>query len=279
METLRKGCAGNSVAQLQELLKKQGYPVGTDGVFGEQTRTAVRMLQEKSGLTADGIVGRDTWNALTGGRPTENAGQEPSLSAGGRAGKETALDFRQTAEILGVEEAAVQAVCDIESGGRTGFLKDGRPMILFEGHIFWKELKKRGIDPEKYRNEYKDVLFPKWDRSAYKGGAQEYERLGKASRIDEEAALCSASWGMFQIMGFNHKLCGYDSVREYVEAVKSSPNNHLVSFARFLKSTGIDKPLKNLDWEGFASRYNGPGYKQNSYDTKLRDAYLKHKQN
>lgn len=268
MEILRKGCSGNRVTQLQEILKKKGYAIGTDGIFGEQTRIAVRMFQEGAGLSPDGVVGNDTWKSLT----SESA---PAIK---ETGKQT-LDFSQTAKLLDVEEAAVRAVCEVESGGRTGFLGDGRPMILFEGHIFWRELKKRGIDPEAYKEEYKDVLFPKWDRAGYKGGAREYERLEKASRINEEAALCSASWGMFQIMGFNHKLCGYGSVGEYVYAIKAGPNNHLLSFARFLKGTGIDRPLRELDWEGFASRYNGPGYKQHHYDTKLRDAYLKHKQN
>ncbi|GAB6013430.1 N-acetylmuramidase family protein [Viscerimonas tarda] len=185
--------------------------------------------------------------------------------------------YEETARLLNVEDAAIRAVCEIESGGRSGFLKDGRPIILFEGHIFWQELKKRGINPEKYQADYSDVLFPKWDKSSYKGGVAEYDRLNKAATIEEEAALCSASWGMFQIMGFNHKLCGYNTVREYVDAIKSDSNNHLRSFARFLKNTGIDKPLRNLDWAVFAAKYNGAGYKQNRYDEKLQNAYLKYK--
>jgi hypothetical protein len=121
------------------------------------------------------------------------------------------------------------------------------------------------------------VLFPKWDRTSYKGGVAEYDRMNKAATINKEAAWSSASWGMFQIMGFNYKLCGYNTVQEYVQAIKASSNNHLVSFAHFLKNTGIDKPLRELDWAGFASRYNGPGYQQNQYDVKLQNAYLKYK--
>jgi hypothetical protein len=268
MDILRKGCQGTRVAQLQELLRQRGYPVKPDGVFGQQTVIAVSRFQEENGLQADGIVGRDTWNILSGKTIPRKVSEVNAHQA---------PDYADTARMLGVEEAAVRAVCEIESGGRSGFLDDGRPIILFEGHIFWRELKKRGIDPEQYRAEYDDVLFPKWDKSKYRGGAAEYDRLSKAAVINEEAALCSASWGMFQIMGFNHRLCGYDSVQEYIEAIKADAGNHLLSFARFLKSTGIDKPLRSLNWAGFAERYNGPGYKQNQYDEKLQNAYLKYK--
>lgn len=138
-------------------------------------------------------------------------------------------------------------------------------------------MKKKGIDPGKYSSEYGDVLFPKWNRAIYVGGIAEYDRLEKASRINKDAALCSASWGMFQIMGFNHKICGFGTVRDYVEAIKQSANNHLVSFIEYLKNTELAKPLKELDWETFAKRYNGSGYKQNQYDRKLKAAYLKYK--
>jgi hypothetical protein len=278
-------------------LKKKGYPVTPDGVFGQQTQIAVYRFQQENGLTADGVVGKETWKAIvenTGSLPPEKPDIPVSTSQDSKpapaqvqeqpAGRITAtpvktatLNYADTVKVLNVEEAAIRAVCEIESGGRTGFFPDGRPIILFEGHIFWRELKKRGIEPERYQDSYADVLFPKWDKSKYRGGAAEYDRMNKAANISEEAALCSASWGMFQIMGFNYKLCGYDSVREYVQAMKAGSNNHLLAFAHFLKNTGIDHLLRNLDWAGFAARYNGPGYKQNRYDEKLQTAYLKHK--
>jgi hypothetical protein len=304
MEVLRKGCQGGEVVRLQEELKKLGYPIRPDGVFGRQTYLAVVQFQQEEGLKADGVVGRDTWNAMVGDdgssyrkektehktehgqRNTsvqESPRKEPAKSAeptGNKGnGKDEPLKFGVTANYLHIEEAAIRAVCEVESGGRTGFLPDGRPMILFEGHIFWRELKKRGINPEDfaYRKEYSDILFPKWNRTSYKGGAAEYERLQRAIAINRDAALCSASWGMFQIMGFNHKLCGFETVNGFVETIKANSNNHLVTFAHFIQNTGMDKPLKALDWAGFAEKYNGPGYKQNMYDEKLRKAYEKYR--
>lgn len=58
-EMLRRGATGESVRQLQELLK-----VGVDGDFGPATEIAVRKFQEAQHLVADGLVGPATWQAL-----------------------------------------------------------------------------------------------------------------------------------------------------------------------------------------------------------------------
>ena len=272
MKTIQKGSCGDAVVYLQKILKEK-YPTPTDGIFGQQTYLAVCMFQKDAGLPVDGIVGKNTWEALLA--DMADANESPK-----QLPKVESLAFEQAAISLSVEVAAIKAVHEVESGGRSGFLRDGRPIILFEGHIFWNELKKRGIHPEKYSSEYKDILFPKWNKSSYFGGAAEHDRLEKAGKINEDAALCSASWGMFQIMDFNHKLCGFGTVQEYVQAINQSANNHLASFVQFLENTGLAKALKELDWETFARKYNGPGYKQNDYDTKLQAAYLKYtKQN
>lgn len=179
-------------------------------------------------------------------------------------------DIRNAAEQIGVEPCAVKAVVDVESGG-DGFLPDGRVKILFEGHVFWKELQKRGINPELLKMP--NIVYPKWDKSQYKGGAQEHERLNAAALVNKEAALRSASWGLFQIMGFNHRLCGFSSVQDFVDAQKESEANQLNSFCQFMKNEGLVLFLKGLDFAGFARRYNGPGYAQNQYDVKMRKAY------
>lgn len=181
-------------------------------------------------------------------------------------------DIRKAAEAIGVEPCAVQAVVDVESGG-SGFLPDGRTKILFEGHVFWKELQKRGIDPAPLASKYPNVIYPKWDRSQYKGGATEWERLNTAALVNKEAALCSASYGLFQIMGFNHRAAGFDTVQAFVDAQKESEAKQLESFCAFMRSEGLVLFLVGRDWAGFARRYNGPGYAANQYDVKLRRAY------
>ena len=63
----RLGDSGKRVRQVQCMLTKRGYGVGStgvDGEFGPDTETAVRNFQTDRGLKADGIVAHDTWGAL-----------------------------------------------------------------------------------------------------------------------------------------------------------------------------------------------------------------------
>ena len=63
---LREGNRGAYVTFLQQLLESNLYPVGgIDGIFGNRTLSAVRAFQGANNLTVDGLVGNNTWNALT----------------------------------------------------------------------------------------------------------------------------------------------------------------------------------------------------------------------
>lgn len=63
--TLRNGMNGDDVKELQTKLNKLGYSCGTaDGIFGAKTDAAVKAYQKANKLTVDGIVGKNTWNAL-----------------------------------------------------------------------------------------------------------------------------------------------------------------------------------------------------------------------
>lgn len=185
----------------------------------------------------------------------------------------TENDFQRVADWLGVEVAVVKAVQAVETGGRGGFVAPGRPAILFEGHIFWRELKKRGFDPERYVAGNENILYPKWEKRYYCGGIREYERLEKAREIHKEAADASTSWGMFQVMGFNYAMCGYGSVEEMVKDMCAGEDKQLEAFARFVKFAKLQSCLEQKDWAGFARKYNGPEYAQNCYDKKLEEAY------
>lgn len=79
---LRQGSTGNEVKEVQRRLKKWGYYSGSlDGIFGTGTKKAVVSFQKKNGLTADGIVGKATYQAL-GMNASYNVlnGQSPSQS-------------------------------------------------------------------------------------------------------------------------------------------------------------------------------------------------------
>lgn len=62
---LKRGSISNYVCIAQDDLNTLGFSTGgLDGIFGEQTQNAVRNYQQRVGLTADGIVGCNTWRAL-----------------------------------------------------------------------------------------------------------------------------------------------------------------------------------------------------------------------
>lgn len=186
-------------------------------------------------------------------------------------------DFTQVAELLGCEPAALKAVQQVETGGRGGFFSPGRPAILFEGHIFWTRLKKRGSNPEDYVKGNENILYPKWEKGHYKGGIGEYDRLEQARKINREAADASASWGMFQIMGFNYAACGEESIESFVRSMCESEFKQLLLTANFIKKNSqMLQALQARDWAVFAKCYNGPAYAQNRYDVKLEAAYQKY---
>ena len=66
---LRSGCRGEAVRALQILLMGRGYSVGNagaDGIFGNDTHSAVTKFQKAKGLDVDGIAGEQTLTALLG---------------------------------------------------------------------------------------------------------------------------------------------------------------------------------------------------------------------
>lgn len=174
-------------------------------------------------------------------------------------------DIAELATYLNVSPYHIGAIIDVEAAG-SGFLKNGLVKILFEAHWFSK-LTSRIFD-----NTHPDISTIEWNRSLYKGGEAEHSRLKQAMRLDKLAALESTSWGMFQIMGFNYKNCGYDSIISFVKD-QHTARGQLDAVAKFLKKTNLDKPLRKNDWTAFAKGYNGPKYYINKYDEKLELAF------
>ena len=61
---LRTGNAGGTVRLVQQKLNSLGEKISTDGKFGSATAAAVQRYQRRNGLTADGIVGKSTWEKM-----------------------------------------------------------------------------------------------------------------------------------------------------------------------------------------------------------------------
>lgn len=87
----KMGSVGSEVTALQTALKSRGYYTGTvDGIYGTATRTAVRNFQRDSGLTVDGIAGKNTLSAL-------------GVQSGGNYGGYSSADYELLARTISAE--------------------------------------------------------------------------------------------------------------------------------------------------------------------------------
>lgn len=259
------GSKGHAVRDLQAALNRSGAELYIDGDFGPVTEAAVIEFQRRVGLVVDGIVGNKTQQALAG-TDCHCLLKESDLIA--------------AAERLDVELATIKAVNEVESRG-SGFVAPGQPAILFERHIMRRRLLLiEGEDDPNGRVAQLEREYPALVNSrpgGYAGGLAEYPRLARAKMLEHDAAIESASWGLFQIMGFHWSVLGYESALDYEQAMRVSEANQLDAFVRFIEADpALHKALKGRKWAAFARIYNGPGYARNLYDVKLARAYERH---
>lgn len=186
----------------------------------------------------------------------------------GRAKRIDDIDLPWLGKQLGVGEDEIHAFLEAETRG-SGFDAKGRPRILFERHKFYK-----------YVNRSKrEAAVAAGLASTTPGGygkeSDQYPKLERAMKLDERAALLSCSWGLAQVMGFNHGLAGYPTVEAMVQAFMEDEEAHLQAAVNFIRSVSLDDELRRHDWAGFALGYNGRNYRINRYDEKLAAAYAK----
>jgi N-acetylmuramidase len=176
------------------------------------------------------------------------------------------------AQSLGCEVAAIKAVAEVESRG-SGFDSQGRPTVLYERHVF-----SRNCTPKGKFDSMPDISAPTgYGRGNYGNTESQWQKLAKAFALDPVAALKAPSWGTFQVLGENHKACGFADVREFVRLMITSPVGHLQVFVSFIRANpNLLRAIRALDWESFARGYNGKDFKTFGYDAKMAAAYARH---
>lgn len=194
----------------------------------------------------------------------------PQKDESERYSKLTEADFELVAGELDVEVAAIKAVVSIEAGANMkGFWAPGIPVINFDRTMFnryrYKSADKSGAKGEKVPDGLSGYAL------------QEWTQLINARKINAQGANMGTFWGMFQIGGFNYKLCGCKSVDEMVKLMAYSELEQLELFASFITNGGMLNDLRNKNWAGFARKYNGASYAKRGYHTKMAAAYKKFK--
>ena len=181
----------------------------------------------------------------------------------------TENDFAIVAEELGVEVATIKAVVEIEAGkAMKGFWAPGIPVINFDRTMY-----------NRFRSKAASKLGAKGEKvpEGLTGYAlKEWTQLIDARKINAQGANLGTFWGMFQIGGFNYKLCGCETVDEFVKRMAYSELEQLQLFAVFITNSNMVESLKKKDWSTFARKYNGPSYAKRGYHTKMANAYKKY---
>lgn len=193
----------------------------------------------------------------------------PASDAKNRYSTLTDGDFQRVAKRLGVEVAAIKAVVVIEAGEKMeGFWAPGVPVVNFDRTMYNRyhnKSKSKGNPSEKVPSGLKGYPLSEWTQ------------LVTARKSNVDGANMGTFWGMFQIGGFNYKLCGCESVGEMVRLMSYSELEQLELFATFLINTGMVSDLRNKNWASFAKKYNGPSYAKRGYHTKMANAYARFK--
>lgn len=194
----------------------------------------------------------------------------PSADETARYDHLTDEDFKIVAEELGVEVAAIKAVVQIEAGvAMKGFYAPGVPVVNFDRSMYnahaGKAANKKGDKSAKVPPGLSGYALREWTQ------------LTNARHHNLDGADMGTFWGMFQIGGFNYKLCGCSDVKEFVRLMSDSEFSQLELFAKFITNTGMLADLKAKNWAGFARKYNGASYARRGYHTKMAAAYRKFK--
>lgn len=259
------------ITEVQTLLTALGLSPGrVDGVMGQQTRNAVTVFQSQHNLAQDGIPGKETMKALRKAYDERPFGTPKTRFYVGTPNKIDAAGFALLAGRFNLDVATVRAVNDVEAAG-SGFTGNN-VKALYEPHI-----------ARKYTNGIQRQALTEAGLAYAEQGSKpypktSYERIDKCSAIagDEVAAL-STSWGLGQIMGFNHEACGYPTAVAMVVDFAKGETQQLEGMLNFVSANpAMLRALQRRDWAAFARLYNGPKYAVNKYDTKLAAAYKKY---
>lgn len=182
------------------------------------------------------------------------------------APKLTNTDIEAAASALRCSARHIRAILAVESGGAS-FGPEGRPIILFEPHVFHRRTDGKFSPAAFSYSRWREKPYPKSQQARW-------DQMADAAARNRDAALESASWGLFQIMGFHWKALGYASAVSFAESMKAGEAAQLHAMVNFIKANALDDELRgggtNADsWRAFARGYNGSGYAANSYHLKL----------
>jgi hypothetical protein len=195
---------------------------------------------------------------------TGSSGDKSSISSVSEFKEKFGYIINEMAKELDVEPNLLAGVILVESSG-SGFV-DGNLKIRFENHVFIGKTRHSDLfaygSPKWKGHRWRRSTEEEWQTVHTGKQTSEYEAFKFALSLDEDAAYQSISMGMGQIMGFNHKVAGYDSAREMFEDFSKGHEQQIKGMITFFKGYNNGNMLKALqkgDLESFVKQYNGSG--------------------
>lgn len=185
--------------------------------------------------------------------------------------------YRRAAARIRCEVAAIKAVAEVEAGPGGAFLDSGEPVILFERHIFHELTDGRHAGARAPGAPASCSVISLDTQGGYGPYSAQHARLQAAVDLDRTAALMSASWGLFQILGRYSHETGHTTLQGFITAMYEGVDAHLDAFVALVLYRHLGDEIREHRWADFAIRYNGKAYRKNRYDDKLAAAYAKHK--
>lgn len=169
-------------------------------------------------------------------------------------------DFRRAGEEHGIDPWKLHGWLDTESS-RGGFDEFGHAIMVPECQEFSKRT------AHFYDNTDPDLSFAHWVHPARVKSGHPYtldntgrwDVLVRQAVLSFDAALESASWGAFQIMGWQFEKLNFDDAHELVSAIYQGERGHLDLAIRLLVAEDGFEALLSDDWLTAARIWNGGG--------------------
>jgi|SRR5688500_4225983 len=195
-----------------------------------------------------------------------------------KADHPTPAVYEHAAWFLMCETAALQAVGEVEAGPQGAFTSSGVPTILFERHKFSQFTDRRydGIAMDGPALDLEHLIISAPRAGGYGPYSIQHDKLAFAEKLDREAAMKSCSWGLFQVMGFNHARVGFPNLQRFLNAMFRHVDDHLRAMVMYVRTDqDMVDAIRRHEWGTFARLYNGTDYRRNRYDEKMAAAYVK----
>jgi N-acetylmuramidase len=172
----------------------------------------------------------------------------------------------------------LRTVAAVESAG-SGWNADGLPAILWERHHFWQRTAgKFGVQ------WYSNPRPGDYTQDANRNGRNDsWEKLllalgGLFGTGNPVTAFECASWGKFQVMGWQAQSLGYANALDMAFSLRDSEAGHYEMLKRFIRVNNLGPAMRAINGDPdrcrpFARGYNGAAYEKGRYHIKLAEAY------